>query len=98
MAKGEDWFEIRTAPLDAHTYGVSDRFLVRLNTGEIEIGYTQKQKSQSHFKVFVVNNGDYFDGGYGQDYEQTMSATHWRHIDNAKHIQMLLEREMNDGN
>lgn len=86
IADGDDWFDIESAPRDMVGTGYpNNRFLVLCD-------------GVHYFASWAVDcQGN--DAGYISVHDiyrrSDLEPTHWKHIDGAKHIEMLMEREMN---
>ena len=92
MASGDDLFPIESAPRDGTEVIVKD--------GDITIP-SQWMKPDS-FRDYGEHGGwcvaEYYTGGmlYEGVTPLENQPTHWKHLDPAKHIAMLLEEKMND--
>lgn len=68
------WQPIETAPKNKTT--------ILVWNGDVHFAYYEQTKYTHFTGWFVLNNGDYYDGGYGRDYKMGEDAdlplpTHW---------------------
>lgn len=84
-ARGDDWQDISTAPKDGKEILISDGLYVEI--GLWDYGWC------------VRNNGDYYDGGYGRNYETKHEwsdykpPTHWQPLPEPPARYSLVKKE-----
>lgn len=100
IADGDDWFDIESAPRD----GTEIKLLIPLaknGFSNIDIGACW-QREERRGKVLkegwymLAPQGVQADGAWYPCHWLDDKPTHWKHIDGAKHIEMLMESEVED--
>jgi len=72
------WRPIAEAPQSPYDEGKSECFLGKDADGDWHFCYHRKSKYSAFHGIYIVNNGDYTDGGYGNDYKPEVEITHFR--------------------
>ena len=87
IADGDDWFDIESAPKDGL------KILLKRES-EIRIGFWGKRPKHAFGKPYEQNI-EMVHTWCATDFP-IVYPTHWKPLDGAEHIKMLIERELND--
>ena len=81
IASGDDWFDISNAPRDGGSY----IFFSPANPTAINI--------KARYEEVIIDYWKITSDGWWNELPEA-KYTHWKHIDGAKHIKMMMEKEL----
>lgn len=85
MVSGDDWFDIESAPKDGTECLLKCKMGIEIGSYRIDDGFGGDEP------LWLDRSFDSFSTGY---FSNPLNPTHWKHIDSAKHINMMMESEL----